>query len=52
MGMVIAETKTVDEELILLKTELSIELEDINGSVLILPDSGSLTTLFEHLGAF
>jgi len=52
MGTVIAETKTVDDELILLKTELSIELEDINGSVLILPDSGSLITLFEHLGTF
>ncbi len=52
MGTVIAETKTVDDELILLKTELSIELEDINGSVLILPDSGSLTTIFEHLGTF
>jgi len=52
MGTVIAETKTVDDELILLKTELSLELEDINGSVLILPDSGSLKTLFEHLGTF
>ncbi len=49
MGTVIAETKTVEDNIILLKTELSIENKYIEGSVLILPDSGSLTTLFEHL---
>lgn len=51
LGTVIAETKTVDDQLILLKTELKVEYKNIEGSVLILPDSGSLTTLFEHLGA-
>lgn len=50
MGTVIAETKTVEDNIILLKTELSLENKYIEGSVLILPDSGSLTTLFEHLG--
>lgn len=52
LGTVIAETKTVDDQLILLKTELNVEEDGIEGSVLILPDSGSLKTLFEHLGAF
>ncbi len=52
MGTVIAETKTVDDQLILLKTELNVEDNGIDGSVLILPDSGSLKTLFEHLGTF
>ncbi len=51
LGTVIAETKTVDDQIILLKTELAIESEGIQGSVLILPDSGSLITLFEYLGA-
>jgi len=51
LGTVIAETKTVDDQIILLKTELAIESEGIQGSVLILPDSGSLVTLFEYLGA-
>jgi chemotaxis protein CheC len=51
LGTVIAETKTVDDQIILLKTELALENEGIEGSVLILPDSGSLKTLFEHLGA-
>jgi chemotaxis protein CheC len=51
LGTVIAETKTVDDQLILLKTELTVEHDGIDGSVLILPDSGSLNTLFEHLGA-
>lgn len=50
LGTVIAETKTVDDQLILLKTELSVETENIEGSILILPDSGSLQTLFERLG--
>ncbi len=52
MGTVIAETKTVDDQLILLKTELNVEQDGIDGSVLILPDSGSLQTLFKHLGTF
>ena len=52
LGTVSAETKTVDDQLILLKTELTVEHDGIDGSVLILPDSGSLNTLFEHLGAF
>ncbi len=52
MGTVIAETKTVDDQLILLKTEINVENDGIDGSVLILPDSGSLKTLFEHLGTF
>ncbi len=51
LGTVIAETKTVDDQLILLKTSLSVAHDDIQGSVLILPDSGSLSTLFKHLGA-
>jgi len=50
LGTVIAETKTVDDQLILLKAELSVENDGIEGSILILPDSGSLTALFEHLG--
>jgi len=50
LGTVIAETKTVDDQLILLKTELNVEKENIEGSILILPDSGSLQTLFERLG--
>jgi chemotaxis protein CheC len=49
LGTVIAETKTVDDHLILLKTELNLENGGIEGSVLILPDSGSLKTLFDHL---
>lgn len=51
LGTVIAETKTVDDQLILLKTCLNLESGGIEGSVLILPDSGSLLTLFRHLGA-
>jgi chemotaxis protein CheC len=50
LGTVIAETTTVDDQIILLKTELNLESEGIEGSVLILPDSGSLLTLFDHLG--
>ncbi len=50
MGTVIAETNTADDQLILLKTELKVETDGIDGSVLILPDSGSLKTLFEYLG--
>ena len=52
LGTIIAETKTVDDQIILLKTELTIESEGIEGSLLILPDSGSLITLFDHLGTF
>ena len=52
LGTIIAETKTVDDQIILLKTELNIESEGIEGSLLILPDSGSLVTLFDHLGTF
>ncbi len=51
LGTVIAETTTVDDQLILLQAELNVENQGINGSVLILPDSGSLITLFEQLGA-
>ncbi len=51
LGTVIAETKTVDDYIILLKTELEVATEDIKGSVLILPDSGALSSLFKHLGA-
>ncbi len=51
LGTVIAETKTVDDQLILLKTCLNVKSDGIEGSVLILPDSGSLQTLFDHLGA-
>ncbi len=50
MGTVIAETKTVDDQLILLNTSLNIESDGIEGSVLILPDSGSLMTLCKQLG--
>lgn len=50
MGTVIAETKTVDDQLILLNTSLNIESDGIKGGVLILPDSGSLVTLCEQLG--
>ncbi len=52
MGTVIAETKTFDDQLILLKTELNFENDGIDGSVLILPDSGSLKTLFEAPGNY
>lgn len=51
LGTVIAETTTVDDQLILLKTFLNVENNGIEGSVLILPDSGSLDTLFKQLGA-
>ncbi len=51
LGTVIAETLTVDDHIILLKTELKVKNEGIEGSVLILPDSGSLKTLFDNLGA-
>ncbi len=51
LGTVIAETKTVDDQLILLKTELYVEHEEIEGSIMILPDSGSLQKLVEGLGA-
>ena len=50
LGTIIGETKTVDDQIILLETELAIEAEGIEGSVLILPDSGSLVTLFDYLG--
>jgi len=50
LGTVIAETLTVDDHIILLKTELKVKDDGIEGSVLILPDSGSLKTLFENLG--
>jgi len=49
-GSVIAETATAENYLILLKTMVEIEEEEIEGSVLILPDSGSLPMLFDHLG--
>jgi chemotaxis protein CheC len=48
-GSVIAETATEEDYLILLKTMVEIEEEEIEGSVLILPDSGSLPMLFDHL---
>ncbi|MGM0651792.1 MAG: chemotaxis protein CheC [Bacillota bacterium] len=51
LGTVIAETKTVDDQLILLNTSLNIESDGIEGSVLILPDSGSLIALCKQLGA-
>ncbi|MEW5785274.1 MAG: chemotaxis protein CheC [Bacillota bacterium] len=50
LGTVIAETKIVEDNLILLKTTLQVEDEGIEGSVLILPDSGSLQTLLKNLG--
>lgn len=51
MGTIIAETTTVDDMLILLNTEMSVKNKGIDGSVLILPDSGSLQTIFKLLGA-
>lgn len=50
LGTVIAETLMEEDYLILLKTMLEVEDEEIEGSVLILPDSGSLPTFFENLG--
>jgi len=50
LGTVIAETKNVEDYLILLKTELEIAYDGIEGSILILPDSGSLGKFFTCLG--
>ena len=50
LGTVIAESAAAEDYLILLKTMLNVEGEEIEGSVLILPDSGSLPMLFEKLG--
>lgn len=50
LSTIIAETRTVDDQLVLLKTVLQVEDAEIEGSVLILPDSGSLSTFFETMG--
>jgi len=50
LGSVLAETATQEDYLILLKTMLEIEEEEIEGSVLILPDRGFLPVLFANLG--
>ena len=50
VGTVIAETRLVDEYLILLKTTIHSEHHALEGNVLILPDEGSLNRIFKLLG--
>jgi len=50
VGTVIAETMITDDYLILLKTTIQTEKEDIEGSVLILPNQGALDRLFNLMG--
>ncbi len=50
VGTIIAETVTTDDYLILLKTTIQTEQEDIEGTVLILPNQGALDSLFNLMG--
>jgi len=50
VGAVIAETRLVDDKLILLKTTIHSAQHSIEGNVLILPDEGSLERIFKLMG--
>jgi len=50
METVVAETNILDDYLILVKTNLAIESESMEGNVVILPEHGSLDSLLQLMG--
>lgn len=50
LGAVAAEALIVDDEIVLLKTNISASKLEIEGSMLIIPDSGVLQKLFNLMG--
>ena len=50
LGTVIAETKMIDDYIILSMTSISTEKDDLNGNIFVFPHYGSLNRLFSTMG--